>query len=146
MDFHGWDRLIVPTPETDMYCLLTYKEFISYTQSKKIEQEQEKLSKASVTIETKQTRSDTAKTLQERKRELEMEREKDIVESGGGNNTDGNAARSCESIKPAEKNAGMRNLQSKPTFPKKGQSSGDAKRIAEDDGGGPSRKRRRLII
>lgn len=143
MDFHGWDRLIVPTPETDMYCLLTYKEFISYTQSKKIEQEQEKFSKASVG--SKQTRSDAAKTAQDRKRLLEAEREKDIVESGGNNIIDGNVAHSCEGIKPAEKNAGLRNLQSKPTFPKKGQSSGDAKRIAEDDGGGPSRKRRRLI-
>uniref|UniRef100_A0A1I7V6P6 RRM domain-containing protein n=1 Tax=Loa loa TaxID=7209 RepID=A0A1I7V6P6_LOALO len=143
VDFHGWDRLIVPTPETDMYCLLTYKEFISYTQSKKVEQEQEKLSKASVTMETNQTRSDAAKTTQDRKRGLETGREKDITESGGGNNIDSSAAHGCESIKPAEKNAGMRNLQSKPTFPKKGQPPGDAKRIAEDDGGGPSRKRRR---
>ncbi|KAL3993636.1 hypothetical protein ACH3XW_18375 [Acanthocheilonema viteae] len=143
VDFHGWDRLIIPTPETDMYCLLTYKEFISYTQSKKIEQEQEKLSKASVTPEMNQTRVDALKTAQDHKRSLETEREKDITESGGGNSTDDGAAHGCESIKPAEKNAGLRNLQSKPTFPKKGQSSGDAKRIAEDDGGGPSRKRRR---
>uniref|UniRef100_A0A8R1XLN6 RRM domain-containing protein n=1 Tax=Onchocerca volvulus TaxID=6282 RepID=A0A8R1XLN6_ONCVO len=143
VDFHGWDRLIVPTPETDMYCLLTYKEFISYTQSKKIEQEQEKLSKTSVAMEMKQTRNDTAKMAQDRKLALETERKKDIIENGGGNNTDINATRCCESIKPAEKNVGVRNLQSKPTFPKKSQSSGDAKRIVEDDGGGPSRKRRR---
>ncbi|CAG9530502.1 unnamed protein product [Cercopithifilaria johnstoni] len=143
VDFHGWDRLIVPTPETDIYCLLTYKEFISYTQSKKIEQEQEKLSKASVAIETKQARNDVTKAMQDRKRSQEGEQEKDITESGGDNSIDGSAPHGCESIKPAEKNAGLRNLQSKPTFPKKGQSSGDAKRIAEDDGGGPSRKRRR---
>ncbi|KAM3719998.1 Histone acetyltransferase mst2 [Dirofilaria immitis] len=143
VDFHGWDRLIVPTPETDIYCLLTYKEFISYTQSKKNEQEQDKISKTSVAVESKLTRTDTARTAQERKRTLEMEQEKDTVRGSGSNYTDGNIAHSYESIKPAEKNVGMRNLQSKPTFPKKGQSSGDAKRIAEDDGGGPSRKRRR---
>ncbi|VDM08903.1 unnamed protein product [Wuchereria bancrofti] len=139
VDFHGWDRLIVPTPETDMYCLLTYKEFISYTQSKKIEQEHEKLSKASATMEAKHIRNDATKTVQDRKRALET----DIIESGGSTNTEGSIAYGCESIKPAEKNVGLRNLQSKPTFPKKNQSSGDAKRITEDDGGGPSRKRRR---
>uniref|UniRef100_A0A915PWJ1 RRM domain-containing protein n=1 Tax=Setaria digitata TaxID=48799 RepID=A0A915PWJ1_9BILA len=143
VDFHGWDRLIVPTPETDVYCLLTYKEFISYTQSKKIEQEQEKLAKASAAMDLKQTRGDVAKTIQERKRAVETEREKVITEIGAGNSADGCATVGCESIRPAEKNAGLRNLQSKPTFPKKGQPSGDAKRIAEDDGGGPSRKRRR---
>uniref|UniRef100_A0A0R3RRT9 RRM domain-containing protein n=1 Tax=Elaeophora elaphi TaxID=1147741 RepID=A0A0R3RRT9_9BILA len=142
VDFHGWDRLIVPTPETDMYCLLTYKEFISYTQSKKTEQEHEKLSEGSVAIETKQARSDASKMVQDRKRSLEIERDKGPTGSGGGNGADSSAVHGCESIKPAEKNAGLRNLQSKPTFPKKGQSSGDAKRIAEDDGGGPSRKRR----
>ncbi|VDN84096.1 unnamed protein product [Brugia pahangi] len=139
VDFHGWDRLIVPTPETDMYCLLTYKEFISYTQSKKIEQEHEKLSKASATMEAKHIRNDTTKTVQDRKRTLET----DIIESGGSTNTECSVAHGCESIKPAEKNVGLRNLQSKPTFPKKNQSSGDAKRITEDDGSGPSRKRRR---
>ncbi|VDO39014.1 unnamed protein product, partial [Onchocerca flexuosa] len=146
VDFHGWDRLIVPTPETDMYCLLTYKEFISYTQSKKVEQEQEKLSKTSVTMETKQIRNDNAEMTQDRKLAFETERKKDIIESVGGNNSDSNATRFCESIKPAEKNVGVRNLQSKPTFPKKSQSSGDAKRVVEDNGSGPIRKRRRLII
>lgn len=144
MDFHGWDRLIVPTPETDTYCLLTYKEFISYTQSKKVEQEQEKSSKASMTMKTEQIRSDTAKTSQDRKLALEMEREKDISAIGDSNNNVNITTHGYQNIKPADKNAGMRNLQSKPTFPKKGHSSGDAKRISEDDSGGPSRKRRRL--
>lgn len=143
MDFHGWDRLIVPTPETDMYCLLTYKEFIAYTQSRKNEQEQEKVSKASVMAGMKQTQSDATKPEQDHKLSMEVEREKGIAESDG-TSVGGGAAHGCESIKPAEKNAGLRNLQSKPTFPKKGQSSADAKRMA-DDSGGPSRKRRRLI-
>ncbi|MCP9261790.1 hypothetical protein DINM_004506 [Dirofilaria immitis] len=107
VDFHGWDRLIVPTPETD---------------------EQDKISKTSVAVESKLTRTDTARTAQERKRTLEMEQEKDTVRGSGSNYTDGNIAHSYEI---------------KTNISQKGQSSGDAKRIAEDDGGGPSRKRRR---
>ncbi|VDK84420.1 unnamed protein product [Litomosoides sigmodontis] len=143
VDFHGWDRLIVPTPETDMYCLLTYKEFIAYTQSRKSEHEQEKVSKASLMEETKQAQSNSAKAEQDRKCPVKVEREKGSAESNNGTNVGSSAAHGCESIKPAEKNAGLRNLQSKPTFPKKGQYPTDAKRMA-DDSGGPSRKRRRV--
>ncbi|VDN05180.1 unnamed protein product [Thelazia callipaeda] len=140
VDFHGWDRIIVPTPETDMYCLLTYKEFLATIQTRK--SEYERGAGILQNVETNQIESSATeivsveKKLLGRNHSVKAKNSKSQSCHHRGQNC-------CEGIKPAEKNIEVKNSFLKPSGPQRNSIPVVSRRITEDDESGPSRKRKR---